>query len=119
MTTKLYEDNVRERVHSGDNIVYLQDGRCIGYKVEAPDTTDVYVEHLEKPSYKVPVEDPVYMFIVEIVSTGETHAYSRPFHVHFREGWPHLIWEISNGQLVGLPITKEALRQQGAEWTVE
>jgi len=98
-----YEDNVGERVIAGDNIVGLQDGQCTAYK-------------MDWPMYE---QNPVYMFVVEVLSTGEQHAFTRPFTIYFRNGWPSLVWEISNGQLVAVPITRAALKQAGSVWLVE
>lgn len=93
------ERDLDEKLLRGDEVVWLLDGECTGYRVD--------------------VSQPRYAFTVRVVSTGQEFAYERPFTTELRDGGLYIIWEISNGQLVGLPITREALEEAGSAWILE
>lgn len=96
---KVYsEEELFEKIERGDRIAWMQDGECTGYRLDAENE---------------------YAFTVKVISTGQEFGFNKPFTTEIRNGGLYIIWEVSNGQLVGLPITKEAMREAGSLWVIE
>jgi hypothetical protein len=93
------EDELYLRVEEEWNkIVWLRDGEISAFTVHYPPG--------DSPR-------PSFCFIVRVISQNRSAAYTRPFATVVRNNWPHIVWKISNGQLVGLPVSEKALENNG------